>query len=329
MTQDELNDFINRIEASPEVNKAYSELNWKDFLRNNADNIVYTSWRDGVSINSLSFKAKSSIATSFGLRSADSFAKHTENTDSRICTLHSSSLLPLLLLYQINPNNKLYVRIKDKLIAFDDVRFEVPNKVFHSSFPSKIDIALISHSQQAVLYLESKFTEYLTGLASDKIADSYADSFNELGIKLNNQKIEGDLDEYPIIYGDGIKQFVAHFIGVCKGGTPRNEVEIYIKKGYKTYLGEIVYEFNSDRYDSYKKLYSNIASRLIKRLASSEKTGKGTIVEITSFNEIIKHARDFEVLPQLQTYQELLSMEENKEFKTNIEYEIKQFYRLD
>lgn len=327
MERKDLDDFLGRIKK---VNKAYSELEWQEFLNKNIDNIRYTPWQDGFSKNSLSFNNKDSVAQSFGLTSSDSFFKHIENTDSRICTLHSSALLPLLLFYQISPSNKLYIRIKDKLIAFDDVRFEVPNKVFHSSFPSKIDVALISHSQQTIFYLESKFTEYLTGSSSDKIADAYVDTFRELEIELINQKIEGNLGESPIIYGDGIKQFVAHFIGVCKGGTPRNEVEIYIKKGYKIYLGEIVYKFNSveatERYNSYKELYSNIADRLIKKLESVERTGIGTTVEEQNFQKIIKNARDFEILHQLQTYQELLN--ENSSFKQNIEESIIEFYKL-
>lgn len=320
-----LEDFLGRIEK---VNKAYSELKWEEFLKKNIDNIRYTPWQDGFSKNSLSFNDKASIAASFGLPSEESFSKHIENADSRICTLHSSALLPLLLFYQINPSNKLYVRIEDKLIAFDDVRFEVPNKVFHPSFPSKIDVALISHSQQTIFYLESKFTEYLTGSSSEKIAEAYTDTFRELEIELNSQRIEGSLEGCPIIYGEGIKQFVAHFVGVCKGGTPRNEVEIYIKKGYKIYLGEIVYKFNSkeatERYESYANLYSNIVNILTNKLASSEKTGKGTAVEVQAFQEIIRNARDFEILPQLLTYQDLLK--DNEEFK--LAETIKSFYKF-
>ncbi len=320
-----LEDFLGRKEK---VNKAYSELKWEEFLKKNIDNVTYTPWQDGFSKNSLSFNDKASIASSFGLPLEESFSKHIENAESRICTLHSSALLPLLLFYQISPGNKLYVRIKSELIAFDDVRFEVPNKVFHSSFPSKIDVALISHSQQTILYLESKFTEYLTGSSSEKIADAYVKTFSELGIELIDHRIEGNLFGNPIIYGDGIKQFVAHFIGVCKGGTPRNEVEIYIKKGYKTYLGEIVYKFNSkeatERYESYAILYSNIANILKNKLASSEKTGKGTVVEVQDFQEIIRNARDFEILPQLLTYQDLLK--DNEEFK--LAETIKSFYKF-
>lgn len=325
MEEQNLVEFFDRIK---EVNKVYSELEWKDFLENNKKHIRYTPWQGGFSKNSLSFIDKANIESSFNLPSADLFFKHIENTDSRICTLHSSALLPLLLFYRISPSNKLNVRINNKLISFDDVRFEVPNKVFHSSFPSKIDIALISHSQQTVLYLESKFTEYLTGSSSEKIADAYVNTFSELGIELIDHRIEGNLFGNPIIYGDGIKQFVAHFIGVCKGGTPRNEVEIYIKKGYKTYLGEIVYKFNSkeatERYESYAILYSNIAKILKNKLASSEKTGKGTIVEVQDFQEIIRNARDFEILPQLLTYQDLLKDNEECKFAETI----KSFYKF-
>lgn len=325
MEEQNLVEFFDRIK---EVNKVYSELEWKDFLENNKKHIRYTPWQGGFSKNSLSFIDKANIESSFNLPSADLFFKHIENTDSRICTLHSSALLPLLLFYRISPSNKLNVRINNKLISFDDVRFEVPNKVFHSSFPSKIDVALISHSQQIILYLESKFTEYLTGSSSEKIADAYVNTFSELGIELIDHRIEGNLFGNPIIYGDGIKQFVAHFIGVCKGGTPRNEVEIYIKKGYKTYLGEIVYKFNSkeatERYESYAILYSNIANILKNKLASSEKTGKGTVVEVQDFQEIIRNARDFEILPQLLTYQDLLK--DNEEFK--FAETIKSFYKF-
>lgn len=307
------------------MNKAYSELNWKDFLTDKVNNIEYTPWRDGISINSLSFNKKDSIALSFGLTS-DSFFEHIKNTDSRICTLHSSALLPLLLFYSIHEKNP--IKIDD--IEYDQVYFEVPNKVFDKSRPSKIDVALISKSSKTVLYLESKFTEYLSGKSSNSFSENYKLFVQEvLGReqpveKDGNLYIRGKVGNNDIIYGEGIKQIIAHFIGVCKGGTSRNRVEEdYIRRGYKVLLGSIVYKWNN-RFCDYNELYKTVAKNL-NNLLPNKRTGKGSDVDQVNVNSILQGApQEFSVIEELLTYQGLV-----KENKHKFNPNVLDFYKLN
>lgn len=328
MKQDELKDFINRIETSSEVNKAYSELNWKDFLESNREHIRYTPRKDSFSKNSLSFIDKDSIALSFGLTpSSDSFAKHIKNADSRICTLHSSALLPLLLFYSINKKNP--IKIDDT--EYNQVYFEVPNKVFDKSRPSKIDVALISKSSKTVLYLESKFTEYLSGKSSNSFSEKYKLFVQEvLGEELPVEKdgnlyIRGKVGNNDIIYGEGIKQIIAHFIGVCKGGTSRNCVEeTYIRSGYKVLLGSIVYKWNN-RFCDYNELYKTAAKKLNNLLQNNKRIGNGSDVDQLNVNSILQGApQEFSVIEELLTYQGVVKENKNK-FNPNV----LEFYKLN
>ena len=326
MEKQELEKFIKRIGNSSEVNIAYFQLNWQEFLINKYKNIRHTPYRDDSSVNSLSFNNKDSIATSFELSSSDKklFSKHIRSADSRICTLHSSALLPLLLFYSVNQTP-----IEIDGIEYDEVYFEVPNKVFDKSRPSKIDVALVSKSSETILYLESKFTEYLSGKSSNSFSKNY-----ELFVKkvLKEQPVEKDGKLYirgkvgnkEIIYGEGIKQIIAHFIGVCKGGTDKNSVKKYITNNYTVLLGCIVYKWNN-RFDDYNGLYEIVAKSLNSLLRKNERTGKGSDVKQNNVNSILLGApQKFSVIEKLLTYQELIEKNKNK-FNPHV----LEFYKLN
>ena len=141
-----------------------------EFIDDNRSALKYTLWKPKENVeseHSLCFKKKADLIRIFQLNNY--ISSYMEGMDSRILVLHSSALLPLLLFHSISPTNT--IRISG--IEYDDVHFEVPNKVFNSTHPSKIDVALISHKEQAVLYLESKFTEYLLGKSSNSFSDKY------------------------------------------------------------------------------------------------------------------------------------------------------------
>ena len=87
------------------------------------------------------------------------------NEMERIRTLHSSALLPLLCFSQVSTKRPLtYDGIK-----YVQAFFEVKNKVFYG--PSSIDVVLKSEEGD-ILFLESKFTEYLEG-EKPKIKEKY------------------------------------------------------------------------------------------------------------------------------------------------------------
>ena len=75
---------------------------------------------------------------------------------TKIKTLHSSSLLVLLCFSNVSHSNCLKIGGK----IYNKVRFEVKNNVFDN--PSNIDIVLQNDETGDLLFLESKFTEYLS-----------------------------------------------------------------------------------------------------------------------------------------------------------------------
>lgn len=325
MKKEELENFIGNVGTS-EVNKAY--VLFKDFIINHKENLEYTLWKPKEKLkseHSLCFKNKETLIEVFGLYNY--IYSYMEDLDSRILVLHSSALLPLLIFYSISPTNSL----KINGIEYDDVRFEQANKVFSPNRPSKIDVALISHKKQKVLYLESKFTEYLYGKSSNDFSKSYVGMIKKI---LGEDQPKKENDKYyirgeDIFYGEGIKQMIAHFIGVCKGGTSHNIVDVYIKKGYEVKLGCIVYQFSKEidkqeRLDAYSKLYKNMAKKMNELLRDTKRTGNGSILKECEADNILHGApQKFSVIEELLTYQKLVG--ENKD---KFNSKVLKFYEL-
>lgn len=325
-----LQEFLNMI-GSSKVNKAYVLL--EEFIKIHEKDLRYTLWKPKENVkseHSLCFKNKKVLIEVFKLNNY--IYSYMEDLDSRILVLHSSALLPLLIFYSISPTNSL----KINGIEYDDVRFEQPNKVFSFNRPSKIDVVLISHKEQKVLYLESKFTEYLSEKSSKDFSESYVGMIKKIlgedQPKNENGKyyIRGKLHDKDIVYGEGIKQMIAHFIGVCKGGTYHNIVDVYIKKGYEVKLGCIVYQFNKEidkqeRLDAYSELYKNMAGKMNELLRDTKRTGNGSILKECEADNILHGApQEFSVIEELLTYQGLVKENKNK-FNPNV----LEFYKLN
>ncbi|MDE7386447.1 MAG: hypothetical protein K2N28_04860, partial [Muribaculaceae bacterium] len=83
---------------------------------------------------------------------------------NRILRLHSSALLALLCFHDV-ANKPIIIKHSDNEVEeYDECWFEVKNKVFDN--PSNIDIVLKSKKGN-LLFLESKFTEYLSSESPD------------------------------------------------------------------------------------------------------------------------------------------------------------------
>ena len=76
------------------------------------------------------------------------------NEINRILTLHSSALLALLCFSHVSEENPLFI----DGIRYNERWFEIKNKVFNK--PSSIDVVL-KNTDGDILFIESKFTEYL------------------------------------------------------------------------------------------------------------------------------------------------------------------------
>ena len=237
---------------------------------------------------------------------------------SRITTLHSSSLLSLLVFYSVSEKNPIYFRIEGKKIKFTKSEFEVKNEVNEGSNNySNIDVVL--SGEDSTLYLESKFSEYLnTGNKEVRKTDYYREIYSRLSNSLGNAQVELDMNKWLLckkkgekaLYCEGIKQMVSHYLGIdteIKKGK-RDEM-----KGKQVFLGEIIFDFSDkvkgskEKQKSYEEAYKCLKEGL-EICAAEDKNG----LKITD----------------LMTYQELLKLDENKLFLNNLPERIRWYYQL-
>lgn len=215
----------------------------------------------------------------YGIKNEDLFDKQYKRAvggsgdeQRKILTLHSSSRLALLTFYNVTEENPLTLEMDGKAIAFDESAFEFKNPVI--GYPSNVDVVLISHKQNVVLFLESKFAEYYLCAAckSGKISsvyvnnNTYSDCFydsiwlSEIGIeRINLPDGKFILKEQEHNYLDGFKQMICHYFGIrrrlddkdekkdkrynCDPGKIYSKVLDIIKKPEsKVYLGEILFD---------------------------------------------------------------------------------------
>lgn len=199
-----------------------------------------------------------------------------------IRTLHSSSLVALLCFYNVSALNPLDCVIDSKHICFTESLFEIQNAIPNSRGPSNVDVVLIGKDvdsgRKVTLYLESKFSEYLSWRKCSEISSRvYRKTYNHLlngnylkrmGLKYEDMpgkpdyfdlmSIEGDTHHYA----EGIKQMISHFLGV------KNAADSGEFTGCDIYLGEILFRFDDTidhegiKLKDYTKLYEVLAEGL-------------------------------------------------------------------
>ena len=158
-----------------------------------------------------------------------------------------------------------------------------------------------------MLFLEAKFSEYLTsGSYTEKSVrdEVYGDLYCALLKDNNPLDVEFEICEQgngsdgywkvigPKHYCEGIKQIISHYLGINNDYILRQK-----NKGVKVYLGEILFDFNpyiqNEKLCDYSKLYHQLSIKL---------------------NNLPNKKQDFEVLPNIMTYQDVF-----KDFKLSEE----------
>ena len=276
---------------------------YKLFSNNQALNcdVEQTVWRKGSEPSKKSLQIKTSarenaddLIAIFNLNQK-SFAEKFEQAISgdgyeakRIRTLHSSALLCLLCFYGVSESKPLDLTINDHRLRFTESLFEEKNFVGTDSnnkeHYSNIDVALkgidTKSGKNVVLFLESKFSEYLTFGKYSKISNEvYKDVYEKLSDSLEEMKLMfKGMDKKPGYselvsregktrhYAGGIKQMISHFLGV--NNVSQNED----LKDCDIYLAEILYKFpesididpNHTKFNDYDKLYRILAKGLNK-----------------------------------------------------------------
>lgn len=261
-------------------------------------NIDKTTWKEGIkSERSLCLvtadtKAPEDLISAFGLNPR-TFPKKFRRAISgdghehqRIRTLHSSSLISLLCFYDVSEIRPLCITVEGHDIEFTDSRFEVKNPIGNDEdgkpHESNMDVVLVGRDKKsgrkAILFLESKFSEYLAWGKHSKISNrvylkTYTQLFDKgyldrMGLRYNSID---ETEYYSELaskkgrtqhYAGGIKQMVSHFLGV------KNAVSTGLYEDYDIYLGEILYRFpelvdpKGNKFYDYTRLYGILAEGL-------------------------------------------------------------------
>lgn len=234
--------------------------------------------------NTKSFAFTDCVARVFGLQSKEFCTAFHEVTTGegaekdKISTIHSSSLLGLLAFYKMKfDNQRMRIKLGDTNFCFDRVVFERTNPVFSKSVGlSSIDIALYgtANGKPAVLYLESKFSEYLERKESkspdkNKQYQVYYEALsNFIGEDNSGKEITFKYEDGKLIvssskphYCEGIKQMISHYIGALNSDD---------RKDYDIYIGSILFDFentelkcskdfkNEGHYSDYCSIYQKL-----------------------------------------------------------------------
>lgn len=224
----------------------------------------------------------------------------------KITTLHSSSLCALLFFFNVSDKNPLHFKNLEGY-EFTQSFFEFKNKVI--GYPSNVDVVLLGQNKEkknVILFLESKFSEYITGItkAGNKynIGKSYFSekkdcySFPIYKEILDSKVIElSKVDDTHLSssqekYIEGIKQIISHYYGICnfmngkyyeKDNENLNKLKNHNAEEFL--LGEILFDnFSKNIREQYlvpyEKDYSTLA-RLINKQYGKEKVPNFKVIE--------------------------------------------------
>lgn len=249
-------------------------------------------------------RLKSAFNLSIDSQSFDRFKMATSGVEwKEINQLNSSALLAFLCFYKINNDNKVTI---PGIGEFNNVYFEIKSPLkIHAK--SNMDVVLTN--DDTVLFLESKFTEYLSPTKAYKSRIAYEDYYKE--IFKGNLSI-GDISIVTLsdkclwscstgnrAYFEGLKQLISHTLGICNTLTqpkPKSwevaEGNLGAKKHFV--LAEILFKFEEDAESKeHLESYVNYYTRLQDKLNAYIK------------NQKLAHEADFTVHKTLLTYQDI------------------------
>ena len=250
------------------------------------------------------------------------------NEKPRILTRHSSSLLAFLCFNDVANNP-----IKIKGTVYNEVMFEVKNNVINNSpGKSNIDVLLMGENRKKLLFLESKFTEYLSGGKVTLSPHRYEEFYSMLTEKnnfrfsagylpVNSKTDKSQKTQYALYKGkktseylEGIKQAFSHLLGIATGPakkqTKGNEdyTSSLLENADEIKFASIVFNCDNKKFDDYKLLYESVFE--------NSDVIKDTIKDVLKKREL-----KLTIVPHLLQYQEV--------FQANFPHEkVREFYRV-
>lgn len=231
----------------------------------------------------------------------------------RITTLHSSSLAALLFFHSVSKEKPIRIGEYD----FNEIRFEQKTTV-QDSHKSNMDVVLLNKDTKTVMFLECKFSEYLSSGKYSHVSPIYKETYKALGLfeglgdMMKAQEMpDNEQGEIELIqsknyqYCAGIKQMVSHYMGIrnfIEGGFRDIELGFVPEK---ILLAEILFALpetvdTKNRRGKYEEAYKLLAERINKNAESLD---------------------NFEILPTSLTYQDVFC-------GYDLPQRIKEFYRL-
>lgn len=241
----------------------------------------------------------------------------------KITTLHSSSLLALLFFSGVTKDNSISIDQTN----YNQVFFEIKNKVFPNAEitdkPSNIDILLVSDNSEDLLFIESKFTEYLDHGKID-VSDKYLNFYRNLfylipdsGLKLDGSSLQCSSAKNSK-YIAGIKQMFSHIIGLATAPDESvdEKVRCLIEQAKSIRIIEVAHKWDKcGEFDNYADLYSKIFEHFNNAILLKCLEGEGCNPE--KINRIFVDNR-------LMTYQEIMNGCPTYKLSDTV----KNFYRL-
>lgn len=215
----------------------------------------------------------------------------------RITTLKSSSLAALLCFSKVSADTPLRLSLNGLSCVFTNVEFEVSNPIPHSTHASNMDVVLTGHLesneyQEVKLFLECKFSEYLTpgnyygnktegtryasGLSKDVYAQIYKDISSRMPdegpiselvfAKIGEREISYFEENFFITGGfyEGKQRSLYKSSAHYCGGFKQMVSHFLGVRSYKrshpdemVYLGEMVFDFRETQVDNAKALFDD------------------------------------------------------------------------
>ena len=247
----------------------------------------------------------------------------------RITTLHSSSLLGLLMFWRVSEHWPLTI----DGVRYTKVFFELESPVFGSN--SSIDTLLVSKDKSRILYLELKFTEFLSQSNYHWLDTKYIRFYQSIeqelikkaGISVGalekrphkkNGQPTSPTDEFKISlpkgrknYLGGIKQMISHAIGVAQGLSENDEKKLETAP-QEIILGTMRYDFKGSTFEIFSNEYANLYRHIFENseYLMSAINGSPDIIKV-------KHPK-FKILGNVLTYQKLVADNPNFPFGDSV-----------
>jgi len=331
--------LIDEVAKNQKVYRQFQKIEDKQFLLSITGILQKTPWRDTVSENSLMFRGEKGpdevlkkvfcLGDAFQQKYPQAVSGNGQE-EQKINRLHSSALLSLLTFYSVSKENPITFKLNGKEVVFTNVKFEHKNSVGQDEkgmeHNSNMDITLYDgdtlKSSKNVLFLESKFSEYLTlgqkkDISNTVYGDIYRMLFNQPSVdKLVCERQDSGYfllktNEKGNHYCEGIKQMISHYMGVLNF--------IRTHECPNVYLGCILFDFKDGTIDT------KVEGAGISHLEDYRRVYSYLCKKLEGLSGDFAKPENLHILNECLTYQDVFQMEQNRNI---LDKNVKTFYSL-